>query len=117
MSELRIPIIDNDGQSIAIICIRETKGRHVIERSRFINSFSRVVDEATAFKMREFALSKNWKAFNNFDPEILPWYCPKCEQNYAESKWRVRPIFEGEDLWLDSHRGRCPQGHERMIAD
>ena len=117
MPELRIPIIDNDGQSITIVCIRETKGRYVIVRSEFINKFSRVVDESTALTMREFALSKNWKAFNNFDPEILPWLCPKCAQNYAESKWHVYPVFEDEDLWLDSYRGRSPQGHERMIAD
>ena len=117
MSDLQIPILDANAMPIAEITIRELDGRHFIERTKFINSFCHEVDEATMIKLRELALNKNWNALNSLDPEFLPWYCTKCEQNYAENKWRVYPVYEDDDHWLDSYRGSCPKGHNRMMAD
>ncbi len=117
MFNSKVPVLDIEGLSIAEITVREVNGRYYIERTLFINSFSREVDQLTATRIRKSALSNDWKTLHSFHAEFLPWYCPICDQNYAESQWQVRTIFEGEDNWLDSFRGICPRGHERMIAD
>jgi hypothetical protein len=52
------------------------------------------------------------------DPEFAPFYCPQCEDSYCARHWERWDVFD-DDLpaWHDSIRGRCPQGHERMLED
>ena len=116
MVEVRFPVRDVEGESVAEVFVREQDGRYFIERTTFINSFSKEVSQAAALGIRLSALNGDWKALNSLDPEFLPWYCPDCGQNYAEKRWQVHPRYD-EDQWLDSYRGVCPKGHERMLAD
>ncbi|GMV83785.1 MAG: hypothetical protein AMXMBFR7_49690 [Planctomycetota bacterium] len=58
----------------------------------------------------------DWKAIFKFDRELIPWYCPTCDEMHGDRYWRVRDEFD-EDGWHDSIRGTCPRGHERMLED
>jgi hypothetical protein len=53
------------------------------------------------------------------DPELLPAWCPQCRRVYCQAHWVV--WFERDDdadfFWVDCFRGRCPEGHERMLED
>ncbi|TSD94453.1 hypothetical protein FOS14_20775 [Skermania sp. ID1734] len=50
------------------------------------------------------------------DPELAPWFCPMCRQDYCAAHWERWDVFDGDsDRSHDSIRGRCPQGHERML--
>lgn len=116
MAELRVPVRDAAGAAVAEVVIRDVSGRHFVERTTFINSFSQEVSATEASAIRELALGNDWAALNDYDPEFLPWFCRACARNYPEHQWKVFPQFD-EDHWLDSYRGICPYGHERMIAD
>ena len=116
MPQLRAPILDAEGNPIAEVIVREHDGRHIVERTTFISSFSREIPQATAIGIRVALLSQDWKTLDAFDPEFLPWYCRRCEQNYHASQWKTSARIE-DDGWVDSYRGRCPRGHERMLAD
>jgi hypothetical protein len=52
------------------------------------------------------------------DPEYTPFYCPGCDAVYCGEHWIRWDVFD-DDMpgWRDSIRGRCPQGHERMLED
>ena len=49
------------------------------------------------------------------DPEFAPWWCPECKRIYCGDHWHRWDVFD--DGFHDSIRGRCPQGHERMLED
>lgn len=53
------------------------------------------------------------------DFELAPFWCPECAEVYCGDHWRTRMVFEHDPLpaWLDSIRGVCPHGHERMLED
>jgi hypothetical protein len=52
------------------------------------------------------------------DAELAPWWCPECAACYCGEHWTRRDVFDEEEPALhDSIRGRCPQGHERMLED
>lgn len=51
--------------------------------------------------------------------ELVPFWCPQCAASYCGEHWRTEMVFEHDPLpaWLDSIRGECPYGHERMLED
>ena len=53
------------------------------------------------------------------DFELAPFWCPECEAVYCGEHWRSWMEFEDDPwpAWLDSIRGVCPEGHERMLED
>jgi hypothetical protein len=57
-------------------------------------------------------------AVYQLDPEFAPWWCPACRRSYCGDHWLRRDVFDEQDpSWHDSVRGRCPEGHERMLED
>jgi hypothetical protein len=113
-----LPIEDPSGTRIASITLEREGDRVTVERSTFINAFGMEVDLPTAERLATAATRQNWAELDRFHPEFLPWYCRQCEQNYAAGEWLVVPVFDDDaPWWLDCYRGRCPQGHSRMIAD
>ena len=54
------------------------------------------------------------------DFELAPFWCPECRAVYCGEHWRSWMEFENEEdlpAWMDSIRGVCPEGHERMLED
>ncbi len=54
-------------------------------------------------------------ALYGLDPELAPFYCPRCCASYCGEHWRSYDVFE--DGLHDSIRGACPLGHDRMLED
>jgi hypothetical protein len=54
-------------------------------------------------------------ALRQIDPELAPFYCPDCAQNYCRAGWRTHVL--SDDGFYDCTMGQCPNGHERMIDD
>jgi hypothetical protein len=50
------------------------------------------------------------------DPELAPFFCPRCKACYCSEHWKQRDIFE-EDGFFDCVLGICPRGHERILCD
>jgi hypothetical protein len=110
-----LPVIDGDRQVVGDIWVAKDRDGPFMGRSRFINSFQKRLTEDEAEDVMWAALAEEWADIDRIDGEALPWYCRECGCNYAEEAWKIFPRFEEEHL--DSYRGRCPEGHERMIAD
>lgn len=52
------------------------------------------------------------------DLEFAPFFCPVCAESYCGDCWTCFEVFDDDfPGWLDSVRGRCPAGHERMLMD
>ncbi len=52
------------------------------------------------------------------DLEAAPFWCPTCEAVYGGECWAQWDVYDDEwTTWFDERRGRCPQGHERMLYD
>ena len=53
------------------------------------------------------------------DLELAPFWCPECEAVYCGEHWTHWMEFDHDILpaWMDSIRGICPEGHERMLED
>ena len=52
------------------------------------------------------------------DPEFAPFYCPTCDATYCGDHWIRWDVFDQDPPnWHDSIRGRCPEGHERLLED
>ena len=73
-------------------------------------------------QLQDQAIAEGWgDAFlalaDRYDAVIaaaLP--CRTCSRTYLREHWTVWNAFD-DDGWHDSIRGRCPEGHERMIED
>ena len=115
----RFPILDRNGRAVAEIIVTDGNGTFTLERTTFINSFKTEVAHADADRLRAAAEREDWATIDAFDPEMLPWYCRSCACNYASDEWSVWARFDDDEgfHWLDSYRGLCPNGHQRMIAD
>ena len=112
-------MLDREGAAIADVWLAYDPeiGLHM-GRTDFINSFFEKVSVSDALRLARAARAHAWAEIDAFHPEALPWYCRSCGCNYAESQWKVQIRFDEDDPgWVDSYRGWCPQGHERMIAD
>lgn len=78
--------------------------------------FNRSPDELA--KLSSAILSGDPKAVYDYDLEFVPCYCPTCDAVYCKDHWHHWVKFdEVEPWWFDSFRGRCPNGHERMLQD
>jgi hypothetical protein len=88
-----------------------------IRRESFTGLLTAPLAEATAVRLRA-ALDLGEAAVFDLDPEYAPFYCPDCRASYCGDHWDRQDVFD-DDLpeWHDSIRGRCPNGHERMLED
>jgi hypothetical protein len=52
------------------------------------------------------------------DLEAAPFWCPTCRAVYCGECWVQWDVFDEDwTSWLEERRGRCPEGHERMLFD
>ena len=50
--------------------------------------------------------------------ELTPFWCPECRASYCSDHWDWWDVWDEDFVaWRDSVRGRCPEGHERMLED
>jgi hypothetical protein len=49
--------------------------------------------------------------------ELAPLSCPECAAVYRVDHWTKWDVFADDfPVWFAEKRGRCPEGHERMIG-
>jgi hypothetical protein len=66
----------------------------------------------------ELIASRDVRALFELEFELTPFYCPSCDAVYCSDHWDWWVVWDDEWVgWRDSVRGRCPQGHERMLED
>jgi hypothetical protein len=110
-----LPVKDRDGEVVGEIWLARDKDGTFMGRTPFINNFQERITDEERDDLMWAALAEEWDEIDRFHPEALPWYCRQCACNYAEKAWKIFPRFDEDHL--DSYRGWCPEGHERMIAD
>lgn len=101
-----------------VILQRTDTGFEAVRRS-FVGTMTRRVTPAEAEAIRT-ALADETSAplLYAIDPELVPCWCPGCGRSYCGAHWRIETVWDADmPDWLDSIRGRCPAGHERMLDD
>ncbi len=89
-----------------------------ILRSSFTSDMTRSVSGRERSALRNALDHDDFRAIFAIDPELAPFHCQVCAENYCQEHWVVWDVFDDDDpTWHDSIRGRCPQGHERMLED
>jgi hypothetical protein len=107
---------DAEGNAVGEVWITCGDDGHYLGRTDFINNFNERIARDRVASLMFAAERQDWAEIDRFHPEALPWFCRRCKCNYPSTAWRITPRFD-DDGFLDSYRGRCPEGHERMIAD
>jgi hypothetical protein len=51
--------------------------------------------------------------------ELVPFYCPGCGDSYCSAHWDTSDEYDTDypGGWYEGTRGRCPEGHIRLITD
>jgi len=55
------------------------------------------------------------RALYRINPEFAPAWCWSCSKSYCRACWVMWVDYD--DGFYDCTRGRCPEGHERVIDD
>jgi hypothetical protein len=57
-------------------------------------------------------------ALYRINSEFAPFWCPTCSKSYCRECWTVWVQFADDyPGWYEDTRGRCPEGHVRLIDD
>lgn len=69
-------------------------------------------------RLREALLAQDVARIFELNFELTPFYCPACDASFCSDHWDWWDVWDEDwPSWRDSVRGRCPQGHERMLED
>ncbi|MFN2510602.1 MAG: hypothetical protein ABR568_04070 [Pyrinomonadaceae bacterium] len=89
-----------------------------LRRMSFTSAFSSVVSHEHFDTLRMAIADRDVRALHSLDLEYTPFFCPRCDAIYCGDHWETWDVFAEDDPhWHDSIRGRCPNGHERMLED
>jgi hypothetical protein len=91
---------------------------HQVRRS-FTSIMSGRVREKEEYERLRAAIDKHdVRGCFDIDLELTPFYCPKCDACYCGDHWVCWDVFdEDAPTFHDCIRGRCPNGHTRMLED
>jgi hypothetical protein len=54
----------------------------------------------------------------SINPEYAPFICRQCVKSYCKNCWQVWETYDDDyPGWYEDTRGRCPEGHVRLMAD
>jgi hypothetical protein len=96
----------------------ELDERGEARRETFTSTLTLRMADAAAGKLQAALAAGDACAVYALDPELAPWWCPACRKSYCGDHWQRSDVFdEQEPGWHDCIRGRCPEGHERMLED
>jgi hypothetical protein len=57
-------------------------------------------------------------ALYSINPEYAPFLCRQCAKSYCRSCWTVWVTYADDyPGWYEDTRGRCPEGHVRVMDD
>ncbi len=106
-------ICDSDAGSI------ELRENGDLRRKSFTSVLSERVEDPGRFgRLWDAIAAGDAAALFAVDEELAPWWCPECAACYCGEHWAREDVFdEDAPAHHDSIRGRCPEGHERMLED
>jgi len=87
-----------------------------LKRSSFTGDMFIGVPADMTSRVNAFVVTGEVRSLFCFDLEVCPFFCPECDANYCGTHWDRWDVFD-DDGWHDCIRGRCPNGHERMLED
>ena len=87
-----------------------------LQRTSFTGALTAVVPADQFSDLHSAIEQGDARRLHGLDLEYAPFYCPKCDAVYCGAHWVRWDVFD-DDGWHDSIRGRCPNGHERMLED
>ena len=92
------------------------ENRARVARESFTSRLWLAVAPGRLRPLRTALRERDAEALFAIELELAPFWCPQCEASYCGAHWARWSVFD-DDGWHDSIRGRCPQGHERMLED
>ena len=90
------------------------QGEAQLARASFTSRLWLAVEPGQLRGLRTARRERDARALFAVEPELAPFWCPPCETSYCGEHWARWPISD-DDGRYDAIRGRCPQGHERML--
>jgi hypothetical protein len=87
-----------------------------VARASFTSRLWLAVAPRDRRRLRAALCDRDVAALFALEEELAPFWCPACAASYCGAHWTRWSVFD-DDGWHDSIRGRCPQGHERMLED
>ena len=104
----------------AFVTLYGVPGGFEVVRRSFTSTLTQPLAAEAAERVRAAIYTESGAAAALFavDPELVPCYCPDCGFSYCGDHWETWLAYD-DDIphWIDSIRGRCPEGHERMLED
>jgi hypothetical protein len=89
-----------------------------VRRERFTSVITTHLPDPATGELRPALTAGDAAAIYDLDSELAAWWCPECKKSYCGDHWLRWDLFDEDDpSWHDSIRGRCPEGHERMLED
>lgn len=104
---------DRCGAFVGIITLFEDG---TLRRDTFTGRLERRAARAEIEPLSEALVAGDSAAVHALDRELAPWWCPECAAVYCADEWQRWDTFDDEGFHEDI-RGRCPEGHERMLED
>lgn len=106
------------GEEAGVVRVHEQGGRTEVRRESWPGVLILPRDAAAVAPFEAAIRSGDVRALFELDLELTPFYCPSCDAVYCSDHWDWWDVWDDEWTgWRDSVRGRCPQGHERMLED
>jgi hypothetical protein len=107
------------GNEAGLVALFERGDGGGITRHSFTSTLTLRVAAEDFERIRGIILAGDVRALHEFDLEVASFYCPDCGSCYCGDHWVRWNVFDDEEGfdWHDSIRGRCPQGHQRMLED
>lgn len=90
--------------------------RRELRRVSFTGTLTQPISPSTFERVRALLHPPDAAGLFALDPEFAPCWCPTCCAAFCGAHWDRVDMFD-DDGFHDSIRGRCPEGHERMLED
>jgi hypothetical protein len=98
--------------------LRGAPAQAEVVRESFTSTLTQPVSTEALEPLRAALAAADAGALFALDPELAPFYCAACGASYCGAHWDRWDVFDADwPDWHESIRGRCPQGHERLLED
>ena len=107
------------GKEAARVTLYQDDDGLKLDRDSFTSPLTLPLDGGDAEWIGTALLAADARTIYAHHLELACFYCPECDACYCGDHWARWNVFDDEDGfdWHDSVRGRCPQGHQRMLKD
>ena len=106
------------GKEAGVIRFHREAGRTEVRRESWPGVLIQPVGGAMLAELEAALAARDVPAIFALEQELTPFWCPMCSASYCSDHWDWWDVWDDEWAgWRDSVRGRCPQGHERMLED